>query len=165
MSTASTFPCPTVEEIQAAGDAITKDGPGAEATAMLSFLMMLSPVLKDATQKKVQLLRGFVTAPDYSRMPGGNLVQELMNEVKSKGLDATRVLLEGSIQSLTIYGLNLGIRIGEARREGLRSRASIENMLTHVRTNCDTSEESREAAVRILRWVLGENVSGEKTAG
>lgn len=151
-----TFPCPTIEEIQAASDAITKDGTGADATAMLAMLMALSPVLKDATARKVQLLEAFVKVPDFDRMPGGKQVAAMMSEVKSEGLDATRVLLNGTIQSLTLYGLNLGIRVGEARREGLRSRASIESLLAHVRTSCDTREENREAAIRILQWVLGE---------
>lgn len=150
------FPCPTVEEIQAASDAVTQDGPGAEATALLSMLGILSPVLREARDRKVALLRSFVVTPDYKSMPGGGKVRDLMAEVGAADLDVNDVLLTGTIQSLTTYGLNLGIRVGEARREGMRSRPSIENLLAHLRDGCTEGEASRDAAIRVLQWVLGE---------
>ncbi len=161
MSAAGTsrFPCPSVEEIQAASDAITKDGPGAEATGLLSVLAIISPVLKEAHQQKMKLLSAFVKVPDYNSMPGGSLVKDFLTDAEKNGIDPTHGLLNGSIASLTMYGLNLGIRIGEARREGLRSRASVESLLAHVQAGtCTHSDAERAAAVRVLRWVLGETV-------
>lgn len=164
------FPCPTVDEIQAAHDAISKDGPGAEATTTLAMLPAISPALREATKRKVELLTAFFVPkkPEYDKVRGGAAVRELMDEVAAEGLDTSDVLITGMIASLTMYGLNLGIRVGEARREGLRSRQSIENLLTHIETDCPGTEApsddriaaaaTRESAIRVLRWVLGEQV-------
>lgn len=161
-----TFPCPTIEEIQAASDAITKDGVAAEATALLSVVTVMSPVFRESTDEKVKLLKAFTASPpDYKSIPGGDLARELIDEAKNKGLDGHEVMLRGTVSSLTVYGLNIGIRIGEARREGMRSRQSVEHLLAHMRKDCAGTVSAEpevvrhartEAAIRVLQWVLGE---------
>lgn len=153
------FPCPTPEEIAAASDSITKDDPGAQANAMLSILCQLSKPLRDATTLKVQLLRAAVSAaPDFDHLDGGDQIRELLAEAADEGLHPLDIFLESTVSALTVYGLNLGIRIGEARREGLRKRGSIESLLAHYREGCTGvhSTETQAAVISVLRWVLGE---------
>lgn len=160
MKQGNSFPCPTSAEVAAASAAITADGPGAEATMLLSLLCSVDPLLRAARERKVELLKALsAPTPDFS-FTGGDLVRQMAAEA---GLDSNDVLITGTVSSLTVYGLNLGIRIGEARRQGLRSRRSVENLLAHVRDGHCTglpgvgamSEESRASAILLLERVLG----------
>lgn len=84
---------PTPDEIRAAYDEITKEGPAAESTTRLGVLAM-----KDA------VLRQFVFR-----------------------VEAATMLDRAAIQGAVMYGLNLGLRIGEARLRAQPRTASILN--------------------------------------
>lgn len=81
---------PTRDEIQSGYDAITRDGPGAEITAELGLLAIRDPLLKDALDRMVK------------------------NAI-ALGLDKSPLGLQGTLSGALIYGLHLGLHIGESR--------------------------------------------------
>ena len=122
---------PTKEEVQAAYDALTEDGPGADVTMGLNMLVVMNPLLRETTAKKMKMVKAIVSTCDD-------------------------LLLEGFITGLTVYGLNLGLRIGEARLQGLRTRSEVECLLKHYADGCEGSNsECRAEVTKILEWVLG----------
>jgi hypothetical protein len=120
---------PTTEEIQKAFDGITADGEKAPVTADICSLIMTDPNLRETL---------FLTTE------AGELV--LLG-------DSGRMAF---ILSCLAKGLNIGLRISEARSAGMKSRQLVENLLGHYeRHECEGNSECDEACVKILRWVLG----------
>jgi hypothetical protein len=94
---------PTTEEVKIGYDGITNDGQGAKITAELSWLAATDPRIRDTLKR--------------------------MRETGLRLLDAhvTRgerlAILEGVTAGALIYGLHMGLHIGEARYGGpLKSR-------------------------------------------
>jgi hypothetical protein len=80
---------PTSEEIRAAWELITRDGPQADTTLRLAALALTDPILKSWLKN----------------------VEERLAQIPEAGPAAR----DGARIGALIYGLNLGLRIGEAR--------------------------------------------------
>lgn len=149
---------PDQAEIQAAYDDISKEGENARLTMELSLLMMTHPLLKAAVVAKKDLFLALLSgdSPDYAKSRRSDELKEILEQVAAAGHSAREVLLGGAISSLTSYGMNLGLRVGEARRDGLRSRAQIENLIAHMEGgSCTPDPLCARDVVQVLRWVLG----------
>lgn len=117
---------PTMDEINRAHDAITAAGRDAPDTMALSMLVVMHPGLRESTRLKSQLM-------DIAWSAGGTHAD---------------LIKEGTISALTVYGLNLGLRIGEARAEGVRSRSVIQDLLNHQK-DCTEAGECRDKIIRV----------------
>ena len=84
---------PTAEEILAAWQSIDRDGPGSPTTIGLAALARFDPTLQGVLQR-------------FSALGPGRLADLLQG----------KELAEAILCATLIYGLNLGIRIGEARK-------------------------------------------------
>ena len=83
---------PTAEEIAYGYDKITEDGPSAEITLELSVLALRNPQLADTIR----------------RMMTNKIAREAVKDTAT---------LQAVIMGALIYGLHLGLHIGEARRK------------------------------------------------
>lgn len=81
---------PTPEEIRAAWESIDRDGPAAGTTIHLAALAMTDPTLSGV----------------LGRMKDSHV---------ARITPETKLFAEAMLQGALIYGLNMGIRIGEAR--------------------------------------------------
>lgn len=86
---------PTAEEIVAGWAGITEDGPGAQITHELSLLVCTDPVL----------------ATVVTRMVGGAKLVGL--------LDLDEEMLKAVLCGALVYGLHMGMYIGEKRERGV----------------------------------------------
>lgn len=121
---------PKPEEIKAASDAITLDGPQSDATFLLCALVIGDEILRDILERMVRL-----------------------SEVASDAM-MRKALMAGCIAT----GLNYGLRIGEARQDGMRNRSTVQFLIDHLNSGrCDGHPDPATAAeiIKMLEWVLG----------
>jgi hypothetical protein len=83
--------CPTPDEIKAAYDAITADGPRAEITHKLSIAAVMNPQLRDT-------------------------IERMVTAAFQLGLVDSKDGMRGSLSGALIYGLHLGLHIGQQRK-------------------------------------------------
>jgi hypothetical protein len=83
---------PTPDEIKAGYDAITRDGPAARITGELGLLAIRDPLLRGTLDRMVKNAIALGLVGDH---PAG---------------------LQGTLSGALIYGLHLGLHIGESRR-------------------------------------------------
>lgn len=94
---------PTADEIKAAYDGITRDGKEAQWTQALVMLVMMDDLMLETVERHIALLDVFL---------------EDRGAFRSTELNTKYAIITASI----VKGLNLGLRIGEARNGGMKSR-------------------------------------------
>lgn len=83
---------PTREEVHKAWEGITKDGPSAPGTLALAMLAIDNPILRA-------------------------VLANMRNSFVAQINEETRLFADAMLTGALIYGLNLGLRIGEARAQ------------------------------------------------
>ncbi len=84
---------PTAEELRYGHECITSSGPASEIVHELSLLAALSPYLRDV----------------LTRLKAGEKM------LRKEGIQSAAAIEEGTVAGALIYGLHLGLCIGEAR--------------------------------------------------
>lgn len=73
---------PSVEEVKAASDAITKDGENAPLTLQLSMLTMVSPILRASSKHKVNLIQFLLSQNrNLGKLRRGDELASLLSEL------------------------------------------------------------------------------------